>query len=216
MNYHRAHHLPLWLVSLFLPLCVLQGGDALQTNERFRVADQEYRRALAGEADWEPVLAYYRYLAAHSKEPRHRERAYLGLAESHMAMGDFWKAASALDQAIALNENRRDWALYRKGMLLMIQAREAPDSANARKERRQAVETYQQLADEHPNSPLAPQALFFVANNKLLHFRSRHRAERTYRELIERYPNSDEASRAAQVLPAVHRLSDKQLDEMSR
>jgi len=216
MNNHRPHHLPLLLVSLFLPLCVLQGGDALQINERFRLADQEYRRALAGEVDWEPVLAYYRYLAANSEDSRHQERAYLGLAECLIAMGELWRASFALDQAIALNQNRRDWALYRMGMLRMIQAREAPDRANSRKERRRAVETYQKLADELPDSPLAPQALFFVANNELIHFRNRHRAERTYRELIERYPNSDVAYQAAQVLPTVHRLSNKQLDEMSR
>lgn len=203
----------LWLlIAICLPLC----GHALGTQERFRTADREYRRALAGEADWEQVLAYYRYLGEHSPRPRDQERAYLGLAESFIAMGDLWRASAALDRAIALNENRRDWALYRKGMLQMIQAVETPYAAKSRATRKLAVETYQRLADEHPDSPLAPQSLFFVANNELIHFRKPGSAEKIDRELIELYPNSDEATLAAQLLPTVHRFTDEQLDEMSR
>ncbi|MFP4674067.1 MAG: tetratricopeptide repeat protein, partial [Opitutales bacterium] len=207
---------PLLFVSLCLPLIAANGENSPGINERFRIADDAYRRALAGEGDWQQVLAYYRHLGAHSEKRRHQERAYLGLAEAHMAMGKLWKASDALDRVVGLDGKRRDWALYRKGMLGMMQVRNAADSANARAMRQRAVKTYERLADEHPDSPLAPQALFFVANNELLHLRRPNRAERAYRELIERYPNSDEASRAAKALPAVHRLTDKQLDAMSR
>jgi len=204
---------------LIVPLCLvpfaLEGAEIIGIRERFQIADEEYRRALAGDGDWEQVLAYYRHLAEHSVETKDQERAYFGLAESYLAIGAPWRAVFALDQAIALNGDRQDWALFRKGMTQMIEADEASSRAKSRTARREAVETYQRIADEFPESRLAPQALFFVANNYLIHFRRSHTAEDTYRELIERYPNSKEAEVAVKILPVVHQLTDKQLAEMA-
>ncbi len=191
-------------------------GHGLSMNERFRIAEQAMREAMRGDAEWERVLAIYRYLEQNAENQDQRERARLGMAEAYLASGDPVACVTMLEDVIQLNGHRRDWALFRKGMILMYKAAHTPSSAQARSIRNRAVESYRQLADEHPESNYAPQSLFFVANNMLVHQRSTRRAARVYQELIDRHPDSEEAALASRLLPRIDRLSDAQLRELSR
>jgi len=188
----------------------------MSMHERFRIADRTLHEAMGGKADWEDAIALYAYLTRIAEKADHLERAYLGLAEAHTGRKDYDRAISAFDQALRQNGSRRDWTLFRKAMILMAASADNPSSARARSIRNQAIETYRQLVDEHPDSKRAPQALFFVANNQLIHHRSRSRAMAAYRELIESYPESDEAKHAAQFLTILPKLSDEQIREFFR
>jgi outer membrane protein assembly factor BamD (BamD/ComL family) len=203
------------LGMLFLSKVVLQASP-LSMHERFRIADQALHAALRGEAEWKRVFELYHHLDQIVEVERDVERARLGLAEVYIGQGDYGNAVAMLDRAYRANGPRRDWVLFRKGMVLMQMATESTSTAQGRSIRNQAIETYRQLARDYPESSRAPQALFFVANNLLVHQRSKQRAARVYQELIDRYPNSREADLASQMLPRIARLTDAQLRELSQ
>ena len=190
-------------------------ADALLIQDRFGIADQALRSALRGEAEWKRVLELYHHLDQIAQDPLASERARLGLAEAYIGQGDYVHAMAMLDRAYRANGRQRDWILFRKGMVLMHRATESQSAAQARSIRNEAIETYRRLADDYPESSRAPQALFFVANNLLVHQLSKQRAARVYQELIDRYPNSREAELASQMLPRIARLTDAQLRELS-
>jgi len=180
---------------------------------QFDMADKTYRAACRGEEDWSRVIAMYRHLERTVEAKPHLEKARLRLAEAYLSAGKPWTCIRTLERAAQLHGNRRDRALFRIAMVLMARAVDAPSDARGRTLRTRAIAAYGRVAEEHPESKRAPEALFFVGNNLFKHKYNGRGAVEAFEQLIRRYPQTREARIAAKLIPRIQSVTDKQLRE---
>lgn len=140
---------------------------------------------------------------------RQRELAF-GAATGKLKNKVFWTFDVSMDPAIVTKwlNNVCDNAPFSS---TAPEAKKILGDYLARRDRKdEAIETYQSIVDNYPNSPLAPAAQLSVAelysNSKMvgdLSYSNISKAQESYEEFLQRYPNSSMAPKARQGLAQV-------------
>ena len=155
--------------------------------------------------------------------------AYVRLGDVHFASGNYWPAMEAYNKALAMQGFNNDYAFFQKAISygfvdrnnrkiddlsnFLIQFTSSPYRDNALYElantysaennQLQALNAYQKIIDEHPNSVLKPRALskkgliFYNANQN-------EKALNTLKQLVANYPNSEQAAQAVNTVRLIY------------